>query len=149
MLSIKNATVSAVVAVCTIAANAQSGATRVLSSDGKTYIVTAPLVDGCASGLRFNGASGTIYCPGFTMPLQAPGGSPSPSSTASIGGCEDCGRAPNSTSTQSFEDGSTFSVTTDENGNVVGTSSTPATDVANAGAPAADADADGLGEFGG
>lgn len=52
----------------------QSGSTRVLAADGKTYLVTTPAIDGCAAagGLRFDGIGGVIYCPGYYTPPPTP-----------------------------------------------------------------------------
>ena len=120
----------------------QSGASRVLSSDGKTYIITPAMINGCAApgGLKFDGVAGVIYCPGYYVPAVAPSGSPGGGAVAALGGQGGEGRS-TSTDTTTFDDGSTLSVTTDDSGNVVGISSTPATDTAtaDAAAPAVDA----------
>jgi hypothetical protein len=122
----------------------QSGASRVLSSDGKTYIITPAMINGCTApgGLKFDGVAGVIYCPGFYEPAVAPSASPGGGSAAAQGGQGGEGRGVStSTETTTFDDGSTLSVTTDDSGNVVGISSTAATDAGVAPA-AADADAD-------
>lgn len=85
---------------------AQSGSTRVLATDGKTYLATPPAIDGCAAGLRFDGIGGVIYCAGFGyIPPPAPG----PTVVASnSGGGSDGGNGSNgSTSDTSFADGTT------------------------------------------
>lgn len=128
----------------------QSGASRVLSSDGKTYIITPAMINGCAApgGLKFDGVAGVIYCPGYYVPAVAPSGSPGGGSVAALGGQGGEGRGVStSTETTTFDDGSTLSVTTDDSGNVVGISSTAATDSGPAPAAdvaAADADADAI-----
>lgn len=113
-------------------AQAQSGSSWTMATDGKTRIINAPPIDGCAApgGLRFDGASGTIYCPGFFPPPPMPVLSNS-TSTFPEGGS---GRAPNTSETTNYDDGSSMTVTTDDSGNVVSVTSTSAPTGATGGA---------------
>lgn len=86
---------------------AQSGSTRVLSTDGKTYLTTPPAIDGCAAGLRYDGVGGVIYCAGYGY-IPPPAPAPTVIASNSGNGGSDGGNGlSGGTSDTSFADGTT------------------------------------------